>query len=437
LDSWRDVGLKTLLLPSGVVVLTAVFLFGVGLLPLPTPALTFYYYSVFAMGILLAWRFHSSRVLFALLIILLSQRALEFFAGAKPAHSGPGRIAFEVLAFLLPLNLLWLGWLRERGLVLSVSASRLALIFVQAVYVAVQCRPQPPSSHSLLSHPWLNPHWFSWAKIPQTGLLAFALAGAVLLLRALHSRRPVDSGFFWGLISIFLAFEAGGVGRLPTAYMGTAGLCLVLATIESSYFMAYHDELTGLPSRRAFNESLLGLQDGYTIAIVDIDHFKQFNDTYGHEIGDEVLRMVAGRLARVRGGGRSYRCGGEEFAILFPRASVKEALPELESLRTEIERSRFRFRGQERRVAPRGPDRRKLSAKLSPGTRSLPPAPEGLSVTVSIGVAEPGVRYRDVESVIAAADKALYRAKAAGRNRVEIAGTRRARSLRLERQGIA
>jgi len=62
--------------------------------------------------------------------------------------------------------------------------------------------------------------------------------------------------------------------------------------VETSYLLAYHDELTALPSRRAFHEALLRLQPPYSIAMVDIDHFKRCNDTYGHDTGDEVLRLV-------------------------------------------------------------------------------------------------------------------------------------------------
>ena len=137
--------------------------------------------------------------------------------------------------------------------------------------------------------------------------------------------------------------------------------------VENSYVLAYHDELTSLPARRAFNEALLGLQKPYTIGVVDIDHFKKFNDTYGHETGDQVLRMVAAKLARVSGGGQAFRVGGEEFAILFSGESLPEALPHLEILRMEIEASAFRVRGgQERRTVPHGTDGESRSAPNGP-----------------------------------------------------------------------
>ena len=80
-------------------------------------------------------------------------------------------------------------------------------------------------------------------------------------------------------------------------FWAASGAVLLIALLETSYKMAYHDELTQLPSRRALNEALLKLPDWYTVAMVDVDHFKKFNDTYGHAAGDQALRLVASRLA--------------------------------------------------------------------------------------------------------------------------------------------
>jgi len=433
-DKWRS-----LVLPGGGVVLAAAVLLHAGLTQIPAATVTFYYYAVFVVGLLLAWRFHSSRVLFTLLVLLLAERAMEFFAGVKLPHLGPGRVAFDWIALLVPLNFLIFSSLKERGLTPTAVGSRLLVIFVQSVFVAVVCRPGATEGSSLLSRALLNPHLFAWTKIPQLALLTFVCAGATLFIRALRLHSPMENGFLWSLLATFLALQFGGTGRIPTAYMATAGLALVAALIESSYFMAYHDELTSLPGRRAFNEAVLALEDRYALAILDIDHFKRFNDTYGHDTGDQVLRMVASRLARVTGGGKAFRCGGEEFAIVFPDKSTKEIIDDLEALRAAIENSSFRMRGLDRRNQPRQTDRRKTvnqRRKISRSQRSTPSSREirELSVTVSIGVAETGTRNRIVEQVIEAADQALYRAKASGRNRVEVASAPRARTSRSVKQ---
>jgi GGDEF domain-containing protein len=221
------------------------------------------------------------------------------------------------------------------------------------------------------------------------------------------------------------------VGRIPSAYFAVAVFILAVSIVETSYLLAYHDELTTLPSRRAFNDALLRLESPCSVAIVDIDHFKRFNDTYGHDTGDEVLRLVASRLSRVGGGGRAYRCGGEEFAILFPGKTSQDVVEHLEQLRATIETSAFRQRGYDRRQAPRGPDRRnqRIRGRTQAGrvVRQLARMDDlpQLSVTVSMGVASSTREKPDLQQLIHQADRALYRAKAAGRNRVETASHRR------------
>jgi GGDEF domain-containing protein len=249
------------------------------------------------------------------------------------------------------------------------------------------------------------------------------VVAVLLLIRFTIYHKPVEIGSLCALLATAFALQSGGLDRSGTAYAGTAALILASAVVETSYLMAYHDELTGLPGRRAFNELLLGLDNQYAIAIVDIDHFKSFNDTYGHETGDEVLRMVASRLASVGGGGKAFRCGGEEFAIVFPQKPAKEAFAHLETLRQTISSLAFKVRGQlDRRKLPRGPGDRRQAAKKKP--RKMSSARDGeVTVTVSIGVAEPSTKNHKVDQVISAADKALYRAKQGGRNRVELDGS--------------
>ena len=118
--------------------------------------------------------------------------------------------------------------------------------------------------------------------------------------------------------------------------------------------MAFRDELTGIPSRRALNEQLAALGNRYAIAMLDVDHFKKFNDTYGHDLGDQVLKMVAAHIARVGGGGKAFRYGGEEFTVLFPGTDAEDAIPHLEALREEIESYRMALRGSDRPARTQG-----------------------------------------------------------------------------------
>ena len=474
MNFWNPKTLKSLVLPGAVFLVAACVVFQGAFGSIPSAAVHFYFYSVFAAGIVLAWRFHSSRILFALCTLFLAQRALEFFSSGLTVSAGPGRIALEAVAFLLPLNFIAFSVFRERGLVFPAIVPRMALLFFESVFVAIICRPGETVGPAFLHSRFLGR--LPWTPLPSLALLAFVAALGVLLARLLLYRKPTESGLLWALLATFLSFQVGAVGPAATAYVATAGLILISSIIENSYFLAYHDELTTLPARRAFNDALLRLQEPYAVAVVDIDHFKNFNDTHGHETGDQVLRMVAGKLAGVTGGGRAYRVGGEEFSILFPGKSAKEAMPHLELLRSVIEVATFRVReGQERRGTARAQKSRSLELRnqdtrrqdtrnqdvrnqeaqaqdfRSPDRRSSerrarprrPPAPRKrasaviaepgnheISVTVSIGAAEPTARFRSVEQVIQAADRALYRAKQSGRNRVELLSAPRAPRLK-------
>ena len=429
---------KAWLVPGGVLLALAATLVSSSLFVQVAPSVPFYYVGAFAAGLLLAWRFNSSRVLFSLLVLLLAHRAVDFFSasqvhpGAYTAqiHAGPGHTALALAALLIPINFMVFAAMRERGLVIAGIAPRFGLLFLESVVFAILCRPENSQ----------NPRQHGEPAIPLWILLSFAIAIAVFVRRFFQTRKPIEPGFVWSAAAVFLWLQFAPVGKMSDAYVATAALILAASLIETSYVLAYHDELTGIRGRRAFNESLLSLDQQYAIAIVDIDHFKKFNDTYGHDVGDQVLCMVAKRLSEVRGDGQAFRCGGEEFAIVFRNASAKEAFDHLDKLRQIIETSTFHVRGSDRRaekaaekVAGKiagkrsdlraGESDRRKSTKKKTASAITNQQPDHLSVTVSIGVAEPSTRYRQPEQIIQAADQALYRAKHKGRNRVELAST--------------
>ena len=162
-------------------------------------------------------------------------------------------------------------------------------------------------------------------------------------------------------------------------------------------FHAQHDALTGLPNRAAIEAALRqALEDarhggpGFAVAIIDIDHFKQVNDTHGHHAGDAVLRSLAERLRLgMRAFDRVGRFGGEEFVLLLPGLDAVAAGAVLERLRESMARTRI-------------------------------PLPQGdVAVTISAGlVASPAGATHALEDLLAEADRRLYAAKRAGRNRV-------------------
>jgi len=435
---WSKTTLKSLLVPGGILLLGVAVLLYSGWLTLPLPALSFLYYCALIGGMLLAWRFHSSRIFFALVVLFLAQQAIELFGGGRVSPGTPGWTAVQAAVVLVPVDFILIAFMQERGFTVAAIAPVSLFLFVQAVIVSVLCR----AAEGLPSPPARVHHLATAVSLPGYALPMFAAAGIFLLVRFLLTRKPVDSALLWSLSAFFLALRFTSITRVSTVYSATAACILAASIIENSYLLAYHDELTTLPSRRAFNDALLRLQNPYSIAVVDIDHFKRFNDTYGHDTGDQVLRLVAASLARVTGGGQAYRWGGEEFNILFPGKTTAEVGDHLEQLRGTIESSEFRMRGGDRRQVARGPDRRNDRARGRAGKgraiRELAqeklPAP--LSVTISIGVATSAKEGSDPDLVLQAADKALYRAKANGRNRVETASVPRRRS-RVKAAGIA
>jgi diguanylate cyclase (GGDEF)-like protein len=425
-------------MPGGILLLGVAVLVHSGWLTLAQPALSFLYYCALAGGMLLAWRFHSSRTFCALLVLFLAQQATALFGAGHAGPGTPGWAALAAAGVLVPLNFVVIALTEERGFTVSGTAPIGLVLFVQSVIVVVLCRGAE-GGPSLPSHAH---HAAATAALPDYVWLVLAAAGLLLLVRFLLTRKPADVALLWSLAAFSLALRFLGAARISTAYWAAAACILAVSIIENSYLLAYHDELTALPSRRALNAALLRLQPPYSIAIADIDHFKRFNDTYGHDIGDQVLRLVAARLARVTGGGQAYRCGGEEFAILFPGQTVAEVVDDVERLRRQVEQSEFRLRGGDRRQVPRGPDRRnekgRARARGGAAIRQLAQhdPPGALSVTVSIGVAASTAEKPHPDLVLQAADKALYRAKANGRNRVETASITRRRT-RERAAGIA
>ncbi|MDG1753335.1 MAG: GGDEF domain-containing protein [Thalassotalea sp.] len=178
----------------------------------------------------------------------------------------------------------------------------------------------------------------------------------------------------------------------------------IIVVVIDSYYLAYRDELTHLPSRRALNQYALSLGRKYCVAMLDIDHFKKFNDNYGHDIGDQVLKLVAAKLAEIKSGGRVFRYGGEEFTAIFPRKTADEALDELEKLRQSV---------ADYSIVIRHPIRKTKKSRHGSQSDTL----KTVSVTISIGVAtrEPKSTF---EQTLKQADQALYKAKKKGRNQV-------------------
>lgn len=236
--------------------------------------------------------------------------------------------------------------------------------------------------------------------------LVVTLSVLIILWRTIKAADLVSAAIFISLL-LWLG-EQYHLSMLPISLtLILVTLYYLLVIIIDAYFLAYRDDLTSLPSRRALNQLALSLGRKYIVAMLDIDHFKKFNDTYGHDIGDQVLKLVAAKIGSVSGGGKAFRYGGEEFTIVFPRKTLEQALPELEAVRQAI---------QDYKIVIRQPQRKtKQDRNTKPNSKNS--NFKTVNVTISIGAAI-RTNKQTFEQVLKCSDQALYKAKKNGRNNV-------------------
>ncbi len=355
---------------------------------------------IFAVGGGIALRFNRVRLFAALANLLLAYVALAWFSPALDAFEQRTLLAF--IFVLLPLNHLACHVLPDQS---SLSGMRLLLLGVAAV-------------EALLFALVAATEWQGFTALMLADMLGFAdpreiglsdaglIAAGILLVLSfarLYKQTSTQRAalFVSGYCLVLMLANHGETGT-QIAFGAAGALIVAIAAFQESWNIAYLDQLTELPGRRALDEAMARLDGHYTVAMLDVDHFKKFNDTYGHDVGDQVLRMVASRMRDVGGGGKAYRYGGEEFTVLFPGRGVEEALSAIDALRDAIGGDTFEIRRHDRR---------------GNGNAETPRAvATGIYVTISAGIAERRERGQPPADVIKAADEALYKAKRDGRN---------------------
>ena len=227
-------------------------------------------------------------------------------------------LIFHLCSLLLPLLYsLYAAWQERTHLLQDLIARAAVLLAVVAVAVGLTQRFPEALLHWLSRVRWPALQ-VEWLALVQLAYPVFILGLILLVVQYLRAPRPLHAaqllglcGLLWMLPNTFILPNALNV--MSSQIM----LILVAAVAHEAYQMAFRDELTGLPGRRALNERLQRLGRSYVIAMADVDHFKKFNDTHGHDVGDQVLRLVAAQLRKIGGGGKAYRYGGEEFTLVF------------------------------------------------------------------------------------------------------------------------
>ena len=248
------------------------------------------------------------------------------------------------------------------------------------------------------------PRYLNVLLIFLLGIMPFFFVSGEKSLREILSVALVAVFFFFVTVKLFernyLVNYVPALFSLFTSYTASATYHFVRVSVERQKFfqMAVTDGLTGLSNIRYFMmilnaEYLLAKREpedrGFCVIMLDIDHFKKFNDTYGHAVGDKVLKGVADSLKNaVRSSDIVARYGGEEMVVLLRVTRIKNAMQVAEKIRKSVEE--FDFKDEKNRY----------------------------KVTISLGVSEFDAEEDSVESVMKRADDGLYKAKEGGRNRV-------------------
>ncbi|MFV8834041.1 diguanylate cyclase [Aquisalimonas sp.] len=364
-------------------------------------------YAACAIAAGLGVMFGQGRVVGMALLLAVAYWSVTEVNALLPDNRFEAGVLFTAATTLVPLNLLLFTLLPERGVFTRHALLRFLIVGVQAGFVIWVIAAERNDVLQALAFNALNAA-VPWLHLSDTAVAALVIGVAAVLWVTHRRGTPLEAGAVVMIGALALLFGRAGVTDAPEAYAAAAAVILLASLVFNTHYIAYRDDLTGLPARRALNQRLAALGRNYAIAMLDVDHFKKFNDTHGHDVGDQVLKLVAARIRAVGGRGKAYRYGGEEFTIVFPGKTAKQAKPYLEEVRETIAAYRMVLRGSDR------PDQKSGEKKRGSGGS----ARKAVHVTISIGVAE---RTRDTpsaEDVIKAADEALYRAKKKGRNRV-------------------
>lgn len=331
-------------------------------------------------------------------------------------------VVFHLVCLLLPLLFgLFAAWQERTHLFQDMVARFAVLLAFGSVALGLE-QSYPQALLMWLSEiRWPALHG-AWMSLIQMSYPVFLSAFLLLAWQYWRNPRPLHAAQLVGLLGVFWMLPKTFILPFTLNIMCSQVMLMIAAAVaHEAYQMAFRDELTGLPGRRALNERMQRLGRNYVLAMSDVDHFKKFNDTHGHDVGDQVLRLVASKLSKISGGGRAYRYGGEEFALVFAGKTLEECMPHLEVIRESIASYNIQLRNQENRPQD---DQQGRQRRGGSGASSV-------SVTVSIGVAE-RVEQRTPEDVLKSADQALYAAKGAGRNCVMAFGQNRRGAVRMD-----
>ncbi len=363
-------------------------------------------YFLFGFSLVLTHLFKQGRIAMVALAMLAAYTVIQLRL-QTPLSTGTTLLELSILTFLLPVSCTLPFLFRDTKLF---SRGVAAFIFILMIFATW--------SYLILTHFYtggfdgfeqdLLYSVDKLSKLPVVLVLYCLAMIGIAGIFVLNYNRSIDVVIYSCVLLSSATFSFFHIPYISCILFSLSGALIIIYLISTTYYMAFNDRLTNIPGRRALELDIKHMGRKFTIAMLDVDHFKKFNDTYGHETGDDVLKLVASRMQALSGSAKIYRYGGEEFTILFKGKTAKECKRDLEELREEVQHYEMVLR-----------DTTARPTKDSDGTekRGTSKNAKSVSVTISIGAAD-SKTTRDPEAVMKLADKALYKAKEQGRNRV-------------------
>lgn len=362
-------------------------------------------YIIIGPALILCFAFRLTREFNQLLLLLIIYWVLFHYVWHNPYRVNINKtFLIYAISILLPINIIAHNLLKERGIISQHGLIRLGGTAIQILLLMLLLWAGSKTMHRTFNITLFDSLKFKGWVVPQLSLIGFIAAGIVIAVKSAFKASTFNLSQIVFLLACLLSMQFIRNELYGTLFLSLAALSIFIAILLNSYSLAFLDELTGLPTRRALKQELSMQGKKYSVAMLDIDHFKKLNDTYGHDVGDQILKMVASRIRSVPGANKTFRYGGEEFTVIFANKSLSEAHDNAKEICKAIARAPFVLRNKRR-------------PKKKPPFMTKRRAQKKIDVTISIGVAQKTGRHKTADDAIKAADKALYRAKDSGRNR--------------------
>ena len=364
-------------------------------------------YILLSVAVMLCHTFKQGRMAMVSVTMLVAYLIIQVRL-QSPLNTGTTLLELSLLAALLPVTCLLVYAFPDNG----VNSKSMLLYGLVLVLFMVWTQLIVSHFHAGGFESWSEGILFvvrDFSKLPLVLVLySLCLLGLTAILVLVYNR-SIDVVVYSAILIASCTFIFFDVQYISSTMFSLSGTLIIIYVMSASHDMAFNDQLTNIPGRHALEVDMKHLGRKYSMAMVDIDHFKKFNDTYGHDIGDDVLKLVARVLKETTGGARAYRYGGEEFTIIFKGKYTEQVKEHLQALISEIQNYDITIRNTHER-----PDDHEVGMKKR-GKNSKPA--DVVNVTVSIGLAD-STTTRQPEEVLKLADNALYKAKETGRNKL-------------------